>query len=50
METKGIISEALEWVEHPYHSSASLLDWSMGLVAILALAFLWATVVNLISE
>lgn len=43
---RGIISKIFDWMKHPANSNTSILDWSAGLVLILMVSFLWATVVK----
>jgi hypothetical protein len=46
---KGIISQSFDWLAHPAYSDASMGEWAAGLVLILIVAFLWATVVRQIE-
>lgn len=45
----GIISQTLMWITHPQDSEASISEWLAGLIVVLILAFLWATVVKQIE-
>jgi len=46
---EGIISKIYTWVWHPSNDESTIEDWSLGLVAILAVAFLWSTVIKMIE-
>jgi hypothetical protein len=46
---EGIISKIYSWVWHPSNSEETLGDYAAGLVVVLALAFLWATVIRMIE-
>jgi hypothetical protein len=42
---KGILSQTLNWITHPSYSDGTISEWAAGLLLILLLSFLWATVV-----
>lgn len=47
---KGLISQTLDWIEHPKYSQATLGQWAAGLVIVLIISFLWTTVIKQIAE
>ena len=42
----GIITKVITWVTHPYYGNETILEWTAGLALILAVSFLWSTVVK----
>lgn len=45
-QSSGILGKILDWLSHPVYSEGTSLQWAAGLVAILAVCFLWSTVVK----
>lgn len=46
----GIVSDIGGWLSHPLYSEGTLGSWSAGLILILIVAFLWATVIRGMEE
>lgn len=47
---KGIVSQIIDWITHPYYSEESVTFWALGLVVILAVSFLWAEIPRKLVE
>lgn len=46
---KGLVTQTLDWIEHPKYSKATLGQWLAGLLLILIASFLWTTVIKQIE-
>lgn len=46
----GIISGSLNWLTAPASDESTINQWAAGLLVILALSFLWASVVRRLVE
>ena len=43
---RGVISKIFDWLRHPGNSNGTILEWTAGLILVLIISFLWATVVK----
>jgi len=49
MNGNGVVTKLLAWLWHPSNDEASIQDYAAGLVAVLAVAFLWSTVIKMVE-
>lgn len=50
MNGKGIITEIIDWITHPYYSEEGWSFWLVGLVVIIAVSFLWSEIPRKLVE
>lgn len=50
MNTNGLLSKFFAWGISPLNDDTTIAQWAGGLVFVLVLSFLWATVVKQIVE
>jgi hypothetical protein len=50
MTGKGIITEIIDWITHPYYSEETFTFWAVGLIVILAVSFLWSEIPRKLVE
>jgi len=47
---QGLVSKFFAWGTSPQYDNATVAQWAGGLIVILAVAFLWSTVVKQVVE
>lgn len=43
---RGILTQLVQWIEHPTFSEGTPTEWIAGLVLVIMAGFLWSTVVK----
>lgn len=43
---RGVLSQLVDWIEHPTFSEGTPTEWLAGLALIIIVSFLWSTVVR----
>lgn len=46
---EGVISKIFPWIWHPSNDDSTTSEWAAALVGVLALAFLWSTVIKMVE-
>lgn len=47
---KGLVTQTLDWITHPYYSESDLTIWAAFLVLALIASFGWAVTVKALHE